>query len=260
MTNSSDPAQIRREIEQTRRDLSRNVDALTDQVTPGNMARREVNRVGEGLRGLKDRVMGSNDDDYGYSSGRGSGYGTRDAMAERRDELMGRAGDTRDQLAGRAGDAKDQLVGQAGELRDQAAARFADAQGAVQQAPTMVRRQTRGNPLGAGLVAFGIGALIGGLMPSTAREREASVALKEKAAPLVDEAKSVAQEAVDNLKPQAQAAVESVKQHATDSAQSVKAEGQDAAQTVKDSAKDSADQVKADAKDAKDNVQATRES
>ena len=244
MTNSSDPEQIRREIEQTRRDLSRNVDALTDQVTPGNMARREVNRVGESLRGLKDRVMGGDD-----STGDGAGYGTRDAMADRRNELMGRAGDQ-----------KDQLLDQAGDLKDQAAAKFADAQGAVQGAPAAARRQTRGNPLGAGLVAFGVGALIGGLMPSTAKEREASAALKEKAQPLVEEAKGVAQEAVENLKPQAQAAVDAVKDHATDSAQSVKAEGQDAAQTVKASAQDSAAEVKSSAQDAKDQVQATRES
>ena len=225
MTNSTDPEEIRREIERTRRDLSRNVDALTDQVAPGNMARREVNRVGESLRGLKDRVMGGDD-------------GT-DAMAARRDELMGHTGGGRSQL-----------VDQAGDLRDQAAARLSDAQGAVQGAPAAARRQARGNPLGAGLVAFGIGALIGGLMPSTAAERQASVALKEKAQPLVDEAKGVAQEAVENLKPQAQAAVDAVKQHAPDSAAAVKSEGQDAAQAVKSSAADSAEQVKTAAKDA----------
>ena len=240
MTNSTDPEQIRREIEQTRRDLSRNVDALTDQVTPGNMARREVNRVGEGLRGIKDRVMGSDTD---------AGGGAQDAMADRRDELTGRAGDR-----------KDELVSQVGDLRDQAAARFADAQGTVQGAPAAARRQTRGNPLGAGLVAFGIGALVGGLMPSTAPEREASAALKGKAQPLVEEAKVVAQEAVENLKPQAQAAVEAVKEHATESAQTVKAEGQNAAQTVQASAQDSAQQLKGSTQDAKNEVQAAHES
>lgn len=240
MTNSNDPEQIRQEIEQTRRDLSRNVDALTDQVTPSNMARREVNRVGESLRGLKDRVMGGSDDDYSD--------GTRDAMADRRDELMGRAGD-----------AKDQLMSRAGDYKDQAAARLSDAQEAVQGGPAAVRRRARGNPLGAGLLAFGVGALIGGLMPSTAKEREAGAALKEKAQPLVEEAKGVAQDAVDNLTPQAQAAMDSVKEHAAEAAQNVKAEGQDAAQTVKSSAQDSAQQVRSSAQDAKDEVQATRE-
>lgn len=255
MTNSNDPEQIRREIEQTRRDLSRNVDALTDQVAPSNLARREANRVGESLRGLKERVMGSDDQGNGYETG----YGRRDAMTARRDELMDRGAAQRDGV-----------VSQAGDLKDQAAARLAEAQGAVQGAPAAARRQTRGNPIGAGLVAFGVGALIGGLMPSTQKERAASVALKEKAQPLVEEAKGVAQEAVENLKPQAQAAVDAVKEHAADAAQTVQAEGQDAAQSVKastqdaaqsvkSSAQDSAQSVKASAQDAKDEVQATRE-
>ncbi len=230
MTNSNDPEQIRREIEQTRRDLSRNVDALTDQVAPGNMARREANRVGESLRGLKDRVMGSDDDAPSGAVG------------------------------GQRVGARDQVLDQAGDLKDQAAARLSDAQDAVQGAPAAARRKARGNPLGAGLVAFGIGALIGGLMPSTAQERQASAALKEKAQPLMDEAKEAAQGAMDNLKPQVQEAVDAVKTHATDAAQNVTAEGKQAAQAVQSSAQDSADAVKSSAQDAKDEVQAARES
>ena len=226
MTNSNDPDQIRADIEATRRDLSRNVDALTDQVAPGNVARREANRVGDSLRGLKDRVMGSDEDYAAWDNGPGRG---------------------------------DQLRAQAGDARDQAAARLSDAQDAVTGAPAAARRQTRGNPIAAGLVAFGIGALIGGLMPSTQREREAGVALKERAEPLVEEAKGAAQEAVEHLKPQAQQAAESVKAHATDSAQAVKAQGQDAAAHVKTSAQDSSQAVKTSAQDAKNDVQASRD-
>ena len=112
---------------------------------------------------------------------------------------------------------------------------------------------------GAVWYALGIGALIGGLMPSTQREREAGVALKERAEPLVEEAKGAAQEAVEHLKPQAQQAAESVKAHATDSAQAVKAEGQDAAAHVKTSAQDSSQAVKTSAQDAKNDVQASRD-
>ncbi len=225
MTNSNDPDQIRADIEATRRDLSRNVDALTDQVAPGNVARREANRVGDSLRGLKDRVMGSDDDYSGWDDGPRRG---------------------------------DQLRSQVGEARDQAAARLSDAQEAVTGAPGAARRRTRGNPLAAGLIAFGVGALIGGLMPSTQREREAGVALKERAEPLVEEAKGAAAEAVEHLKPHAQEAAESVKAHATDSAQAVKAEGQDAAAHVRGSAQESAQAVRSSAQDAKDDVQASR--
>ena len=57
MTN--DPEQIRAEIDQTRADLSRNVDALTETVRPGNVVRRQRDKVGSALAGAKDSVMGS---------------------------------------------------------------------------------------------------------------------------------------------------------------------------------------------------------
>lgn len=229
MTNSSDPEQIRREIEQTRRELSRNVDALNDQVAPGNVARRQANRAGDSLRGLKERVMG------------------RDEAEESAwDDSPGRGGDP--------------SRSQAGDLRDQAASGLSQAQDAISGAPAAARRQSRGNPLGAGLLALGVGALIGGLMPSTQRERQVSAALKERAEPLVEEAKGAAADAVEHLKPQAQEAVDSLKQHASESAQTVKAEGQDAAAQVKSSAQDSASAMNQSVDSAKSDVQASRES
>jgi hypothetical protein len=59
---STDPDQIRREIEATREDLSGNVNALAESVKPGNVARRQVDKVMGGASSLKDRVMGAADD------------------------------------------------------------------------------------------------------------------------------------------------------------------------------------------------------
>jgi len=56
---SSDPEQIRREIERTRSDLSDNVNALGDKVNPGSIARRQVGRVRGAAVGVKDAVMGT---------------------------------------------------------------------------------------------------------------------------------------------------------------------------------------------------------
>ena len=58
---SNDPDQIRAEIERTRRDLSTNVDALGEAVTPGNIARRQADKVKGSMVGLKDKVMGTED-------------------------------------------------------------------------------------------------------------------------------------------------------------------------------------------------------
>jgi len=65
---SNNPDQIRAEIEQTRSDLSHNVNALGEAVSPGNVARRQVGKVGSAAAGLKDRVMGTADDASGSIS------------------------------------------------------------------------------------------------------------------------------------------------------------------------------------------------
>ena len=61
-TDTNDPDQIRREIESTRGDLSANVNALAESVKPGNVARRQVDKVMGGAADLKDKVMGAADD------------------------------------------------------------------------------------------------------------------------------------------------------------------------------------------------------
>lgn len=59
MTN--DPDVIRADIERTRGDLSRDVNALGEAVSPGNVAKRQASKVGEKVSGaatsVKERVM-----------------------------------------------------------------------------------------------------------------------------------------------------------------------------------------------------------
>jgi ElaB/YqjD/DUF883 family membrane-anchored ribosome-binding protein len=59
---STDPDQIRREIERTRSDLSDNVNALGDKVNPGSIAKRQVGRVRGAATSVKDAVLGSASD------------------------------------------------------------------------------------------------------------------------------------------------------------------------------------------------------
>jgi len=57
MTNN--PDEIRSNIEETRRDLGANVDALADKVSPSKIAERQADRVKDALRSARERVMGS---------------------------------------------------------------------------------------------------------------------------------------------------------------------------------------------------------
>lgn len=138
--------------------------------------------------------------------------------------------------------------------RDRAAQVGQDARQAVQGAPRQLKQRTRGNPLAAGLIAFGAGALLGSLIPTTRREQQLAVDLKDKAQPLVDQAQAVAKEAADHLRPQAEQAVANVKESATESAQVVADEGSVQAQGVRDHAATSAQDVRGHAQGAAQDV------
>jgi gas vesicle protein len=58
---SNDPDEIRYDIERTRSDLSSNVDALTDRVSPSRVVERQKSRVRATVGSWRDTVMGSAD-------------------------------------------------------------------------------------------------------------------------------------------------------------------------------------------------------
>jgi hypothetical protein len=110
-----------------------------------------------------------------------------------------------------------------------------------------VIRQTQGNPLAAGLIAFGVGWLVSSLLPATRKEQQlaqqAETAFREHKDELLAPAKQAAQEVGEQLKPAAQQAVEEVKGTAQGAAQTVKQEGQSAAQDVQGQAQQSRESV-----------------
>ena len=207
MTTSNDPDEIRADIERTRAALSDDVDDLAESVKPKNVAQRQVDKVKEAASNVKERVMGSDDDDYS-----GSAVGT---------------------VSDRAYTAKDTPAEKAYTARDTISEKASEAGEAVRQAPRRMRRKTQGNPLAAGVIAFGLGMLVSSLIPSTEKEREVVSQLQENLEPVKEKASEVARDIGDSLKPAAQEAAESVKATAQESVESVKQEGQSAATDVK---------------------------
>ncbi len=114
-----------------------------------------------------------------------------------------------------------------------------DRHRAVRPAP--VRQQAQGNPLAAGLVAFGAGLVVAALIPASEKEQQAAVAVKDKAQPLQQQVTDVAKDTAGNLKEPARQAVLAVKDTATDAASTVKDEGTSAAQDVQSQAQDAKD-------------------
>lgn len=131
---------------------------------------------------------------------------------------------------------KDRVMGSAQGVSSSASSTGSDVAGSVKQAPSAVRQQTQGNPLAAGVIAFGAGWLISSLLPSSEKEQQATMAAKdqmqEHSDTLTAPLKEAAQGAKENLQPKAQEAADSVKSTATDAAGTVKGEAQSAKDNV----------------------------
>jgi ElaB/YqjD/DUF883 family membrane-anchored ribosome-binding protein len=213
---SSDPDVIRRQIEDTRRELSYDVDALNEKVNPTRVMDRRVSAAKGRVGRMKERVMGSAQDTRYSAQGMAS-------------SAQGRASEMASNAAGSVQDAA------------------SSAASAVQQAPDTVIRQAQGNPLAAGLIAFGVGWLVSSLLPVSEKEtqlaQQAESTVREHKDTLLEPAKQAAQEMGEQLKPAAQQAVEEVRSTAQDAAATVKDEGQSAAQDVKGQAQQSKETV-----------------
>ncbi len=246
MTTASDPEEIRREIERTQAALSQDVDALTEKVTPGKIVERRLDRARDTATRLKDKVMGSNPiHTSGTVSGHHQGGGVQGVASQAADRVSGTASAAADRVSGTASAAASSVQGvaatAAGAVQDAAST----AAGAVQEAPQAIRRQTRGNPLAAGLIAFGAGWLVSSLLPASRREQQladqAKQVAQEKVQPVVQQ---VAGEVGEGLRQPAQQAVQSVKSTAQDATQTVTEEGRSAAQGVQGRAQDAAGTVR----------------
>jgi ElaB/YqjD/DUF883 family membrane-anchored ribosome-binding protein len=103
-----------------------------------------------------------------------------------------------------------------------------------------LEQKAQGNPLAAGLVAFGAGMILGSLAPATKVEATATQramdTAREQGQPLLDEVKSAGQEMAENLKETAGQAAEEVRTTAQESAQHVKDEAQTSGEHVRDTA------------------------
>jgi hypothetical protein len=197
-----DPEAIRRDIADTRRDMEGTIEAINDRVNPSRVYERRSGRARQRWNRLKSSIMGS--DESSPSSDASSSWTDRTPDVD---------------VSGRARQAK----------------------AAISDAPDATARRTRGNPLAAGMIAFGVGALIGGALPESEAERRAvdeadrHLDLEGTRRRLTDRAQQVG----DDLKSSAQQA-----------AHDLKGSAQDAAQDVRDDARREGERVRQDAQQA----------
>ncbi|URN11489.1 hypothetical protein LUW77_04465 [Streptomyces radiopugnans] len=130
--------------------------------------------------------------------------------------------------------------------RTRRARELSQAGEAVKAAPHHAARKTQGNPLAAGVIAFGAGMLAASMLRSSHKEEQA-VGLSEKAGELAEPVKEAAMESVEHLK-------EDARQSGQQAAQQVKETASDAARTTADEARGQAGEVKGQARQSGQSV------
>jgi hypothetical protein len=137
--------------------------------------------------------------------------------------------------------------GALGSAADKASSMASSVGDTATSAPSAARQKTRGNPLAAGLIAFGAGWLISSLLPASEKEKQAASTVKDKAGEhsdtLTAPLKEAAGKAKENLQGPAHDAVTSMKDTATDAASTVKDEASSAKDDVAGSAQQARDEV-----------------
>ncbi|SHF73216.1 Protein of unknown function [Jatrophihabitans endophyticus] len=214
---SSNPDQLEADVDRSRDSLGRDVARLNDRVSPARFVGTRTDRVKQGAASIKDKLMGSSN-----SAG--------DAAKDRLGSAVGSVKDATDNAAGRLGDA-------------------------TGSAPETLRQQTQGNPVAAGLIAFGVGWLLSSLVPASQAEQQAAAKLEENADAVVEPLTESAKEVAGNLQQPLQDSAAALKDTATDAVDRTTEHAKSAAGDVKDQAADAKDDV---AGGSGDSTRATR--
>jgi hypothetical protein len=160
-------------------------------------------------------------------------------VERRKEQFRSRLSGIKETVMGSA----DDLSQATGEVGGQLTDRLAEANDWAHHAPETARRRAEGNPLAAGLIAFGAGLLAAAIFPGTQTEAQVAQKVQEVAQPLAEEAKQAGKEVVSNLQPAAQEAAQQVKETAMAGAGQVKESAGQATVDTKEAATQAAGEV-----------------
>jgi ElaB/YqjD/DUF883 family membrane-anchored ribosome-binding protein/vacuolar-type H+-ATPase subunit H len=152
----------------------------------------------------------------------------------------------KNKLRGALSSVKDRVMGAADDTATSVRDAGHSAGAGIKDAGYTVKSKAQGNPLAAGLIAFGAGLLVSALIPPSDKERELAATVEEKAQPLVEGVKDAAREVGENLREPAREAVESVKGTAQDAAHHVADDAKASGETVADETRQATSRAKSD--------------
>jgi hypothetical protein len=184
--------QLREDIDQKRDDIGYTVDQIQNRVSPGRITARGGYRLRRWWIDAKDRILGNDQSEYPW---------------ERRVQ---------------------EVSNRVGNVTDRASEVMSEVREGVAETPRMLRRQTQGNPVAAGFIAFGGGLLVGTLLPETQTERDAAKRLEPSLTGIAQEAGEIGKDVAEDVKTTAVEAIDEVKDSASAAAEGVKDEAKEA--------------------------------
>jgi len=200
--------------------------------------------VGQSAEELRRDIERTRDDLGGTLDAIGDRVSPGRIMQRRTSAVRDRFTSVKDSIMGSATDAYSSATGSVQDAGHGMADRASSAASTVTDTPQLVKRQTQGNPLAAGIIAFGGGLLLASVLPSSRAEQRAATNLQDHLEPLKDKAIEAGQQMKESLQETAQSAAQEVKQTAQSAAEEVKQGAQSSASDVKDQAQSAAGQVK----------------
>jgi gas vesicle protein len=197
--------ELRQDIDRKRDEIGYTVDQIQNRVSPRRVTARGTHRLRRWWIDARDQLMGNDQTQYPWES-----------------------------ASQRIGDTSQRIGEKVGEITDRTAEKLSDMREGIADAPQMVRQQTQGNPLAAGLITFGGGLLVGTLLPRTDVERQAAQRVQPAVSEVAQEAADVGKEIADEVRSNASEAMEEVKDTATNAVEGVKGDAKGALDRVRD--------------------------
>jgi gas vesicle protein len=131
---------------------------------------------------------------------------------------------------------RDKVMGASAEAKETVSDKASDVASAVRDMPQAVTRQAQGSPIGAGLIAFGVGLVAAALIPETRQERRLGAQVADRAGEVMEPVRALASDLGDDIKSSASQAASEL------------------GQATKDAAADAAEQTKHSAQSAKEEI------
>ncbi|MFY1596779.1 DUF3618 domain-containing protein [Micromonospora sp. WMMD737] len=246
---SNDPDRIRWEIENTRNELSSDVDALADKVNPRRIAGERVGQARGAFTRVREKVMGVQSD----------GHGAAQRMSQATGQRMSHAADSAREFGGQSRERMSHAADSARAFGEQSREQVSHMAGSARSLGQQSRQQAQGNPLAAGLIAFGAGLLVSSLIPPSRPERqwagqardmvgEHSDQLRAQARHLREQAGEVGREmgyeVSHNMRGPARDAARAVGSTAASGASAVRDQGRSAAHQMQGQAHETADDLR----------------